>query len=394
MTIDREVFDQVPSTTLFRVPASNGDHCQTRQLIPIPSRFQPTLKYTPLTHAAPYDQHNPPASASATMSWMDTDPLPAITLQDVGNPSAAPWLPQRDLLSSDGNAQAFVVEIEADSTTYLRFGDGQHAQRPQPGTTFSARYRIGNGIQGNIGADSLFHIVSSEAKIKCVNNPLPAQGGVEPESVEDVRQHAPAAFRLQERGVMPTDYVDIVERYSDVHRAAAILNWTGSWYTVFLAVDRQGEAPVDAAFTALIRERIERSRMTGYDLEVVGPVYVSLEVEMTVQVKPTSFRQTVEDALMDVFSNRVLPGGQRGIFYTDNYTFGQPVYLSALYAAAQAVEGVDSLEITTFQRQGFPSQQGLNEGELVMDWLEIARLDNDPNFPEHGIFRLNVEGGK
>jgi len=30
----------------------------------------------------------------------------------------------------------------------------------------------------------------------------------------------------------------------------------------------------------------------------------------------------------------------------------------------------------------------------VMDWMEIARLENDPNFQEHGIFRLVVEGGK
>ena len=394
MTINGQVFDQVPSITLFRVPAPNGDHCQTRQLIPVPPRFQPSLKYTPLTYAAPYDQNNPPASASSAMSWTDTDPLPVITLSDVGNPNAALWLPQRDLLSSDANAQAFVVEIETDGTTYLRFGEGQHGVRPQPSTTFSAQYRIGNGIAGNIGADFLLHIVSSEARITRVTNLLPAQGGAEPESVEDVRQHAPAAFRIQERGVMPTDYVDIVERYPDVHRAAAILNWTGSWYTIFLAVDRQGGATVDAAFTALIRDRIERSRMAGYDLEIVGSAYVSLEVEMTVQVKPTSFRQTVEDALMDVFSNRVLPSGQRGIFYTDNYTFGQPVYISALYAAALAVEGVDSVEITTFQRQGFPSQQGLSDGELVMNWLEIARLDNDPSFPERGILHLNVEGGK
>jgi hypothetical protein len=26
--------------------------------------------------------------------------------------------------------------------------------------------------------------------------------------------------------------------------------------------------------------------------------------------------------------------------------------------------------------------------------LEIARLDNDPNFPENGVLRLIMEGGK
>ena len=29
-----------------------------------------------------------------------------------------------------------------------------------------------------------------------------------------------------------------------------------------------------------------------------------------------------------------------------------------------------------------------------MSPTEIARLDNDPNFPEHGVFRLILEGGK
>jgi hypothetical protein len=26
--------------------------------------------------------------------------------------------------------------------------------------------------------------------------------------------------------------------------------------------------------------------------------------------------------------------------------------------------------------------------------LEIARLDNDPNFPERGVFELTLEGGR
>jgi hypothetical protein len=29
-----------------------------------------------------------------------------------------------------------------------------------------------------------------------------------------------------------------------------------------------------------------------------------------------------------------------------------------------------------------------------MERLEIARLDNDLNFPERGVFRLQLQGGK
>jgi hypothetical protein len=38
--------------------------------------------------------------------------------------------------------------------------------------------------------------------------------------------------------------------------------------------------------------------------------------------------------------------------------------------------------------------QPLDDGVLKLGRLEIARLDNDPNFPERGIVKLDVGGGK
>ncbi|MCC5670224.1 hypothetical protein LC653_42150 [Nostoc sp. CHAB 5784] len=55
-------------------------------------------------------------------------------------------------------------------------------------------------------------------------------------------------------------------------------------------------------------------------------------------------------------SDRILSDGKRGVFHPDNFTFGQPVYLSRLYATAQALPGVIAVQITKFQRQGNPSQ--------------------------------------
>jgi hypothetical protein len=98
--------------------------------------------------------------------------------------------------------------------------------------------------------------------------------------------------------------------------------------------------------------------------------------------------------LLQIFSNRILPDGRKGVFHPDNFTFGQPVYLSPLYAAAMAVSGVASVKITAFQRQGMPSTEALDKGFLSLGRLEIARLDNDPDFPERGILRLIMEGGK
>ena len=134
--------------------------------------------------------------------------------------------------------------------------------------------------------------------------------------------------------------------------------------------------------------------MAGHDLEVDGAIYVSLEIAMNVCVKPEYFPAEVERALLEVLSNRILPDGSRGLFHPDNFTFGQTVYLSPIYARVQAAPGVDSVSFAKFQRQGQDSDAGLTDGKLLLHRLEIARLDNDPNFPERGTLKFTFTGGQ
>lgn len=389
LTTAGEALGKVPKPHLLLPPAD--DRCQPGDLLPVPPRFRPKLREKPLTQAVPYD---PKAPASRAMRREDRDAQPAIYLQSKLKADTAVWLPKRDLLNSGADATEFVIEIEADGTAFLRFGDDQHGKRPEPETEFTAVYRVGNGAAGNLGAESLFHVVTDELAVLGVRNPLPAYGGLEPETIEEVRQKAPYAFRIQERAVTEGDYAEATERHPGVQRAAATFRWTGSWHTVFLTVDRLGGLAVDEPFESQIRRHVERYRLAGYDLEVEGPCFVPLEIEMQVCVKPDYFRSHVQAELLEVFSNRMLPDGRRGVFHPDNFSFGQTVFLSPLYAAAQAVPGVASVQITKFQRQGVPDQKPLEEGKLDLGRLEIARLDNDPNFPERGVFRLSLGGGK
>jgi hypothetical protein len=380
--------DTVPPPTIFR-PDTNCDHCVATEPVPVPPRYRPVLKDAALTHAAPFDAT---ISAAAAMSWNIQTAAPQVLLKD--NLTSASWLPKRDLLNSSPSAAEFVAEIDSDGMAYLRFGDDLLGRRPDSGTQFTATYRVGNGVAGNVGAESITHIVTGLAAVSLVRNPLPAQGGIEPESIEHVRQRAPAAFRTQERAVTEADYAEVTERDRRVQRAAATFRWTGSWHTVFLTVDRFGGLPVDDKFEISIRQSVERYRMAGYDLEVDAPQFVSLEIEMHVCAKPDYFRSDVKAALLQIFSNQILPDGQPGIFHPDNFTFGQTVYLSPLYAAAQSIAGVASVQITIFQRQEQPDPKPLQDGFLPMGRLEIARCDNDPNFAERSVFRLTVGGGK
>lgn len=336
--------------------------------------------------------HRPPA-ASTVAQTEPRSAAPAISLADTTTAPATTWLPQPDLLGSSDEALEFTCETEADGSVSLRFGDDEHGLRPSTGAEFVGEYRVGNGTAGNVGAEAIGHVVTNVAAIVGVRNPVPAAGGVEPESTAEIRRDAPNAFLVQERAVTAADWAEVTERDRNVQRAAATYRWTGSWHTVFLTADRLGGDPVDAAFEADLRARVERYRLAGYDLEVDGPVAVPLELALMVCAARGHFRSDVAGEVLQVLSNQVLPDGRLGLFHPDRFSFGDPVYLSSVYAAVHAVPGVSSVDVEVFRRLRQSETAGLDSGLLEMGRLEIARLDNDPNFPERGTLKLTMGGG-
>ncbi len=342
---------------------------------------------------------DPSAPAAAAFQWQLGDALPAARLREHAD-QVYTWLPQHDLLASSRFDRDFVVEVDNDGLSHLRFGDGFHGAVPRPDVDFTADYRIGNGTAGNVGAEAISRVVLGVDGIDLVRNPLPAAGGFEPESMEQVRQYAPQAFRVQERAVTVEDYAAMAERHPEVQKAAATLRWTGSWYTVFVAVDRLGGRPVDAPFKAELLAFLERFRLAGEDLEIDTPLFIPLDIEWTVCVQPGYYRSQVKQDLLEVFGSRDLPDGRRGFFHPDNFTFGQPVYLSQIVALAMQVPGVQWVDAedapgkpNRFRRWGQPPQGEFDKGEIAMARLEIARLDNDPSLPENGKLDFFMEGG-
>lgn len=407
--VPNEALGEVPPVTLFDAPDCSADRCNPATPLAIPPRYHPQLGSSPLTQAAgrliktaggtlgttpvAFDSFGPAAQA---LDWSMRDVLPQIQLDSTLKSNAQNWQAQRTLLNSAASATDFVVEVDDDGGAQLRFGDDEHGERPDSGTAFTGGYRVGNGAVGNVGADSIVHFVANGGdlpNVLSVRNPLPAQGGVDLEDAADVRRNAPEAFRTQERAVTTDDYAAVVERNRNVQRAAATMRWTGSWYTVFNTVD-----PIAGADAKKLKGDlapfVDRYRMAGHDLEFDDPHYVSLEIELHVCVKDDYFRSNVRQSLLQLFGTGVLSDGRRGLFHPDNFTFGQSVFLSPLYAAAHQVPGVASVEVTTFQRQGTDDPTYLIKGELPLGRLEIARMDNDANFPEHGVLRLDIHGGR
>ena len=127
---------------------------------------------------------------------------------------------------------------------------------------------------------------------------------------------------------------------------------------------------------------------------MTDPRYAPLEVELHVCVKPGYFRADVLQAVQRKLSSDMLPDGTLGIFHPDNFTFGEPVYLSPIVAAAQAVDGVDAVRPQVFRRMFGASPTSLLEGIIPIGGLEIAQLAQNPNFRERGTLKIHAGGGK
>ncbi len=386
------------------VPADHGRTIAAEELPPVPADprqlYRPILQEGPLNNAAPlpldfFPENGPPqrwVPAASLAGYTPSQAEPSVTLVTGGGEA---WVPRRDLLSSDAFSQHLVAEMEDDGRARLRFGDEVNGKAPAGGTVFQAHYRVGNGSAGNLGRDSLAHLVDSgiPAGIQRIRNPLPALGGRDPEALEEARRYAPQAFRVQLRAVTADDYARVAERHPEVSRAVASFRLTASWHTVFVSIDRAGGLGVDEEFQEEIRNHLNRFRLAGYDLEIRPPRFVPLDVKLKICLAEGYFRSDVARALLRAFSNCLLPDGSLGFFHPDNWTFGQPIYLSRLYRVADAIPGVDSAHVERFKRWGRVAGQELEEGLIEMGGFEIARLDNDPSLRENGLLELELEGG-
>jgi hypothetical protein len=392
------------------------DHGRTiREDVPIVSSSPAsvTLPRAPLTF-----QSNAPVIAGTP--HLDADRFDLVTPVDQAEPAVElelslssgdteVWLPVPDLLDDNAFATHFVVDVGDEGDATLRFGDDEYGQHPDNVVQIAARYRIGNGLAGNIGSGSLVHVSPPSPAvilpaIGSVWQATAAAGGVAPQTIEEVRQLAPAAFRAEQfRAVTEGDYEAAALKVAGVAAAKCVFRWTGSWRTVFVAIHPAdpanlitlptGENELRSDLADAVAAKLRRYKLAGYDLEIRAARYVPLLIEMRICVAHGYFRGDVLLSVTHVLSNRRYADGTVGFFHPTRFHFGQSVYLSRIYEAVQSVTGVDSVEVMTFQRYWSVANGELASGEIALADDEIARLDNDRNFAENGVLHLTAVGG-
>lgn len=417
--------------------ATCATDCAPSQVVLTPGRFAPVLQQSPVTFAQPL----PACGCASTI--LAQDPRAAMpevwltsaveTAQGVVSTS---WTAQPDLLESGPDDAHFVVEVDDGGYAHLRFGNGDEGMTPPAAAVFTAAYRVGNGVAGNVGAGAIrklvFRSVTDPGVSLAPRNPLPVVGGLMWETMAEVRQFAPYAFRdVLERAVTAADYatlaVDNARRreelleqatarqgsktltlpdiclapFQSLQNARGALRWNGSWYEAMVMVDPLGSETTSAATLQEITTYLEPYRRIGHDLRVSGAQYLSLDLGLSVCVKPGFVQADVGAALKTLLGTGVLANGAPALFNPNSLTFGQGVYLSPIIAACQSVAGVMEVQVTRLAAY-IPGKAppGAKPDDVPTGWVlpigpfEIARLDNNPNAPANGRLTLVLRGGR
>ncbi|MCS6297262.1 MAG: putative baseplate assembly protein [Nitrospira sp.] len=247
----------------------------------------------------------------------------------------------------------YITRRDDEGRTTIRFGDGiTGARLPTGQNNVRAEYRKGTGLGGLVRAGQLSLLMSRPLGLKDVVNPEAAQGAEDPESRDDARTNAPLTMLTLDRAVSLQDYEDFSRTFSGVAKAQAVWVWDGRKRSIFLTVaGSDGELlDEDGSVITKLKESLRTYGDPFVAFTVKAYRQAWFEIAGTVTIDPDH----VSDVVMEAISADLQ---QRYSFAAR--AFGQPVALSEVIAAIQAVPGVVAVDLDRFARtdQSLPAIQ-------------------------------------
>jgi uncharacterized phage protein gp47/JayE len=255
------------------------------------------------------------------------------------------WTPVPSLIDSKPGEKHYEIEIDENEIVTVNFGDNQNGRIPAPGTNnVRSAYRVGGGVQGNVGANKINQMVSNIDEVSSATNPNPASGGVDRESVESIKRMAPRTLRTLWRAVTAEDYKTLAEGLPGVAKATVLCSPPGQtayWGQINLYIAPEGGGLPTVELKNMVEEYFADREMLNATTVVFDPVYAPVNVSLEVAVKENYMRLDIENAVRGVV---------RDFFMFPNVDFGQCVFTSDLVSAVDDIEGVRYVNLTVLSR--------------------------------------------
>jgi predicted phage baseplate assembly protein len=276
------------------------------------------------------------------------------------------WEAQPDLDASGPTARHFVLDAQKGVAA---FGDGERGLVPSEGSLLFASYSVTQVESGNVASGAIEKLDDTlhnrtipnwtelKTAIASITNPQAANGGATAETVPHATGRAVEMMEKPVRAVTAEDYERLaretpgvrlarVTAKANLHPALPCSRVPGVVTVIVLPELPRGKPSPSVGLKRAVRSFLERRRVVGTRVEVVGPTYTTLAIRARVApapgMGPAALRSRIVETLGLYFDP--LRGGADG----KGWPFGRDVYRAEILAVIDAVPGVDhvlSLEL-------------------------------------------------
>jgi Baseplate J-like protein len=255
------------------------------------------------------------------------------------------------LIDAGYNDPVYTVVTDANNISSINFGDNISGRIPPSGAIY-ATYRVGGGLSGNVGPNTLTYLLSNITAGLTVNNQLAATGGADPESTDSIRFNAPFSLTALNRAVSLSDYAALSVQVPSVSKAIA----DGSVYNNILlymapygdtsfgtpGLDATGatSARFTAAYSDLLAFLTDKAPATT-TVTILPPKYVPINININLHISDQYRQTTVNNAVYSVLQS---------ILDFDNVIFAEQFVLQYVLSAIATVSGVSYADVTLLAR--------------------------------------------
>jgi hypothetical protein len=279
--------------------------------------------------------------------------------------------------ASTSLSRHFVVDYREN---IIHFGDGQRGINP-PRKKFNikiASYCTGGGSNGNLAAGTLRTISQSIPFVAGCDNPFPAEGGADMETVDNLKSRAAGVFKSLERAVTAEDFEWLSrEASSSVGRAHCLKerNPQGAICIVIIPVIPSGEnlrykLVPSRELIRRIKIYLDERKLVGTKIKVEAPHYRHFNIALTLVFKSDvldgdRLKHQIDASLRSCFHSLVGGGG-------NGWEFGKAVTSGTVLKQLEKIEGIFSVDAVRL----FDIDAGVVVDTFILQEDEIPYLED------------------
>lgn len=245
----------------------------------------------------------------------------------------------------------FVSESVSENKVQIRFGNGLNGKIPNENSRILTIYRVGDGKNGNVGANTITNIQGQIFDED--NNPVDvfAQnieesfGGDDIESIESARIHAPARQYTLWRAVTEDDFKYLALTQKDIIQANTILDEQNEKVNVYVRIKNSDIVPAERLIE--LYDFFNERKLIGVDFDIYSPEFVDVNLSLDVKIFSSYLNSDVESKILGLLNTSE---------EINNLDFGESPISGIIIKRIMELDGVKDVDIAIDNTEILPNQ--------------------------------------